>query len=137
MATRGASARVADAVATTVATIRARRARPDVPFVQQCTEAGLTPPVRELHFHPTRRWRFDYAFVDARLALEVQGGAFKTTGGRGRHTRGPGYREDLAKLNEAQLLGWRVLQVLPEDIRSGRALLLVQRALGCVDTQEG
>src|SRR3989304_3500074 len=40
------------------------------------------------------------------------------------------YELEYEKLNEAALLGWRVLLVTPEDVTSGRALELVRRALG-------
>lgn len=57
-------------------------------------------------FHPTRKWRFDFAWPDAKLALEVDGGTFSG----GRHTRGKGFEEDCIKLNEAAKLGWFVLR---------------------------
>jgi hypothetical protein len=101
--------------------------RSAIAFDRQCEFAGLPVPVPEYHFHPRRRWRFDWAFPDQRVALEVQGGAFLLTGGR--HTRGAGYRRDLEKFSEAAILGWRVLFVLPEQMADGRALMLAERAL--------
>jgi hypothetical protein len=101
--------------------------RSAIAFDRQCAFAGLPVPVPEYHFHPRRRWRFDWAFPDQRVALEVQGGAFLLTGGR--HTRGAGYRRDLEKFSEAAILGWRVLFVLPEQMADGRALMLAERAL--------
>ena len=96
-----------------------------IPLEAQCRALGLPVPVRELHFHPTRRWRVDYAFVDAKLAVEIEGGVFAG----GRHTRGDGFRRDVEKYAEALILGWRVLRVLPEDVSSGRAVNWIQRAL--------
>ena len=29
-------------------------------------------PVKEYLFHSTRKWRFDYAFPDSKIALEVE-----------------------------------------------------------------
>lgn len=60
----------------------------------------------ELKFHPERKWRFDYAFPDYMIALEVEGGTFS----RGRHTRGAGYEKDIEKYNEATIMGWRVIR---------------------------
>lgn len=39
-------------------------------------KAGRYEPefVREHRFHPTRRWRFDFAWPDEKVALEVEGG---------------------------------------------------------------
>ena len=83
---------------------------------------GLPDPATELLFHPKRKWRFDYAWEEQKLALEVHGGIHSG----GRHTRGRGFVEDRAKMNEAALLGWTVLEVTPEHIKSGqlRAWLL-------------
>ncbi|AXB03219.1 hypothetical protein C1C92_21260 [Aeromonas caviae] len=83
---------------------------------------GLPDPATELLFHPKRKWRFDYAWPTRMIALEVHGGIHSG----GRHTRGRGFVEDRAKMNEATLLGWTVLEVTPEHIKSGqlRAWLL-------------
>jgi len=100
-----------------------------VAFDRQCAFARLPVPVPEYRFHPRRRWRFDWAWPNEKLALEINGGAFLPTGGR--HTRGAGFRADTEKFSEAAILGWRVLYVLPEDM-DGRALVLAERALaGC------
>ena len=83
---------------------------------------GLPDPVTELIFHPKRKWRFDYAWPASMIALEVHGGIHSG----GRHTRGRGFVEDRAKMNEATLLGWTVIEATPEHIKSGqlRAWLL-------------
>ncbi len=83
---------------------------------------GFPGPTTELMFHPKRKWRFDYAWPTRMIALEVHGGIHSG----GRHTRGRGFVEDRAKMNEATLLGWTVLEVTPEHIKSGqlRAWLL-------------
>ena len=56
-------------------------------FTAVLLAVGLAAPIREHRFAPPRRWRFDYAWPDRRLALEVEGGTW--TGGR--HVRGRGY----------------------------------------------
>lgn len=62
--------------------------------------------VPEYKFHPTRRWRFDFAKPDEKIAVECEGGVW--TGGR--HTRGSGFVKDTEKYNQAAILGWRVLR---------------------------
>lgn len=52
-----------------------------------------------------RKWRFDYACLRRRLAVEINGNAWATRGG-GRH----GGPKDLEKMNAAQAMGWCVLQ---------------------------
>ena len=39
---------------------------------------------------------------------------------QGRHTRGEGFTTDREKMNEAALLGWTVIEVTPEHIKSGQ-----------------
>lgn len=87
--------------------------------------AGLPEPERELKFHPTRRWRFDFAWPERRLAVEVQGGIYRGGG----HTSVTGVRRDIEKLNAAALLGWRVLLVHGDMVRDGSALSLIEEAL--------
>ena len=85
----------------------------------------LPEPAREYQFHQTRQWRFDFAFVEHRVAVEVQGGTWK----RGRHTRGQGYEDDCEKLNEATIAGWRVLYVTGKMVNDGRAVTFIERVL--------
>ena len=61
-------------------------------------------PVREFMFHPEKNWRFDFAWVNHMIALEIQGGTYS----RGRHARGAAMRNDYEKLNAASSMGWRV-----------------------------
>ena len=51
-----------------------------------------------------------------KVAIEINGGTFK----RGRHSRGVGQARDAEKLNEAQRLGWIVLQFGTEKLASHR-----------------
>ena len=67
---------------------------------------GVPLPEREHTFHPDRKWRFDFAFPQIKLAVEINGGGF--TGGG--HNRGVHQASDFEKLNEAQRLGWIVVQ---------------------------
>jgi very-short-patch-repair endonuclease len=73
--------------------------------------AGLVL-VPEFRFAPPRRWRFDYALPEQRIAIEVDGAAFT----RGRHTRGVGFLNDLEKFNAAAILGWSVLRYPPDRV---------------------
>jgi very-short-patch-repair endonuclease len=90
-------------------------------FLALLRREKVPAPEVEVRFHPTRRWRFDYAWPAARVALEVEGGAFSG----GRHTRGAGFRRDMEKYNEAARLGWVVLRCLPEQLRTTETARLV------------
>jgi very-short-patch-repair endonuclease len=94
----------------------------------QCKYAGLPVPQREYRFDESigrRRWRFDFAFLEQRVAVEVDGGVW--TGGR--HVRGVGYRRDVEKMAEAMCQGWIVLRVMPEHVNDGRAVNWIERIL--------
>lgn len=86
---------------------------------------NLPLPNAEQRFHKTRRWRFDFAWPDYKVACEVEGGTWT----HGRHTRGLGFQKDCTKYNEAALLGWLVLRVTGHHIESGKALVWIRRAL--------
>jgi very-short-patch-repair endonuclease len=88
--------------------------------------AKLPAPEREHRFHPTRRWRFDFAWPEHMLAAEVEG---LNPRGKSRHTTVTGYRADCEKYNAAALLGWRVLRFEQRLIESGEAIASIEQAL--------
>jgi very-short-patch-repair endonuclease len=65
---------------------------------------------REYRFIKDRRFRFDIALPDHKIAIEFEGGVF--TGGR--HTRGTGYVNDSKKYNLATMHGWKLLRYTTE-----------------------
>ena len=91
----------------------------------QIRGTGIPMPISEYQFASPRLWRFDLAWLTDRVALELHGGVYTD----GRHTRGRGFTADREKINEAQLLGWTVLEVTPAHIKSGQALEWLARAL--------
>lgn len=97
-----------------------------LPFLQLLQLYQVPAPLAEHRFHETRRWRFDYAWVEQRLALEVEGGAFSA----GRHIRPEGFLADCEKYSEAAALGWRILRVPPSALATLPTIRLIQRALG-------
>lgn len=95
-------------------------------FAKLCLEEIGIEPVQELKFHPTRKWRFDFAFVNEKLAIEVEGGVWAG----GRHTRGSGFVKDMEKYNEATRLGWRLLRTTPNQVETKQFILLIKNTLG-------
>lgn len=58
-----------------------------------------------------RQWRFDYAILEKRIAIELEGGVF----GFGRHNRASGYISDTIKYNQATILGWKIIRIIPSE----------------------
>lgn len=87
--------------------------------------AKLPAPAREFAFEPGRRFRFDFAYPDRKIAIECEGGIYS----RGRHVRPAGFEKDAEKYNLAALRGWLVLRFTAGMIRSGEALQMIEAAL--------
>ncbi len=118
---------------------------------EQICDLGLPKPVKEHRFHPTRKWRFDFAWPKRMIAVEVEGGIFgqvvtchscgtqvleRTKNGGfvkvrrgGRHTIGKSYEADCLKYSEAAVLGWRLVRVTSNQIKDGTAIGLIQRII--------
>jgi len=102
----------------------------------QIRAAGRPAPVTEFLFHHERKWRADFAWPEAMVILEVEGGTWT----RGRHVRPKGFAEDICKSNAAQLMGYTALKATGEQIRQGLAIQWLSEALerfyGPSDKQE-
>lgn len=94
-------------------------------------------PEREHPVCDHRDWRFDLAWPERRVAVEVHGAVHT----QGRHTRGAGFEGDRDKINTATLLGWRVLefstsQLFDGDNLRGEAVALIEAALGMQSVED-
>ena len=69
---------------------------------------------KEHKFHDKRKFRFDYAVPDIKLAIEYEGGTWSG----GAHTRGKHYSSDCEKYNLAQINGWIVLRYTTDTVKS-------------------
>lgn len=94
-------------------------------FQTICVGAGLPKPEAEYVFAPPRKWRFDWAFVAEKVALEIDGGAWIG----GRHTSGSGFIKDMEKKNAAALLGWRIFYCTPREFETGTIMDTLCKAL--------
>jgi hypothetical protein len=113
--------------------------------------ANLPPWLTEYRFTKMRRWRFDYAWPDFHIALEIEGGVFgrmivierghERRRGRsiplkpgtrvrvgGRHNSGKGLEDDCVKYNHAATLGWTVIRVTTRMVRDGEAITALRAA---------
>ena len=77
---------------------------------------------KEYQFHPPRKWRFDYAHLETKVACELDGGIY--TGGR--HIHPQGFRRDAQKLNAAQLDGWAVFRFPTGDVTAEGLQMMIE-----------
>ena len=91
-------------------------------YFQECQ---VPPCLTEYQFHPERKWRFDFAWPEQKVALEVEGGSWMA----GRHSRGAGFNADMEKYNAAVLAGWKVLRVTPQTVAMMDTVLMLKRLL--------
>ena len=111
----------------------------------QLKQIGLSME-REYSFAKSigRRWRFDFADPERKIAIEIQGGVYgkrvicnhcgmpvTNENGKpiiaagGAHSRGKGQERDFEKNNHAILLGWKVFYFSGQQIKSDEAILFL------------
>lgn len=95
-----------------------RGSKLEISFMVQLIEAGLPEPEREYKFHDKRQWRFDFAWVERLVAVEIEGGTFR----RSRHTSGIGFHNDCEKYNQATRAGWQVYRFDSRMVTDGTAV---------------
>jgi hypothetical protein len=94
-------------------------------FIAYAKACGLPEPQREVRFHSTRKWRFDFAWPSMRLALEVEGGIW--TGGA--HGRGTGISRDIEKYNYATAMGWAIIRTTPSKLSTGETIAFLKATM--------
>lgn len=67
---------------------------------------------REYRFTPPRRWKADFANLDARVLIEIEGGVWT----RGRHVTPKGFTKDAEKYLAATLQGWTVVRLVDSQL---------------------
>lgn len=100
--------------------------KPEEMLVQEMRRQKVPAYQREYAFAKSigRRWRFDFAWPERLIAVEVEGGVFVG----GHHSRGVGFTADCEKYNEAAVMGWLVLRVTPRQITEGHAIHWIKEA---------
>lgn len=94
-------------------------------FAEQ--HVGPGPGIRlRLREAGLKDWRFDFAWPDKMLGVEVEGGAHVG----GRHTRGVGFTEDCLKYHHAMALGWTIYRCEGRLVERGDAARLIEKLLG-------
>ncbi len=62
--------------------------------------------IYEYRYDSLRRFKFDYANLRLKIAIEMEGGIYTGTG----HAKTGRYLKDMEKYNHAQIKGWIVLR---------------------------
>ncbi len=72
----------------------------------------LSTYVRQHLYAPPRKLRADFAWLEQRVLVEIQGGVWAATSG---HAGGAAIINDNKRLNAATLAGYRLLRFTPRD----------------------
>jgi very-short-patch-repair endonuclease len=78
-------------------------------------------PEREYLFHPTRKWRIDFAWPERKLAVEIESSVHRINGR---------FASDLDKYNALQKGGWMLLRYTAKMVHAGTAIDDVLAVLG-------
>jgi very-short-patch-repair endonuclease len=97
----------------------------ELALLAQIRMINLPEPVREYPAITGRRFRFDLAWPECKLLVEVQGAIFV----KGGHSSGTGIMRDHEKHNLAVIEGWRIIYANSKTIDSGEALENIETAL--------
>lgn len=96
--------------------------------------AGLPEPVQQYVVPETsRKHLWDFAFLEQRLLVDVQGGTWVSNSG---HTSGTGIERDCEKMVLATLAGYRVMFVTGLQVKDGRAVQWIEQALKATGATE-
>lgn len=116
---------------TTTIKSRTGEKRPNrYPLVLPMLRILRSDACEEFRFHPTRKWRADFAIPSAKILIEIDGGIWM----QGRHNRPAGFEADQIKRNAAAALGYLCLHFLPKHVASG---YFIETVRGAIAAQEG
>lgn len=83
-------------------------------FIEFALIAAKIEYVKEYKFDPQRRYKFDFAIIDKKIAIEYEGLVFdsnkETSTGKSGHTTNMGYSKNCSKYNNGILKEWRILR---------------------------
>ena len=104
---------------------KTRSSRLEAKFALYWTGLGGPELRREFVFHAERKWRADFAHVESRTLIEIEGGIFIAGGGR--HNRAAGFIADAEKYLAAFLAGWNVVRLTQAQITAPNIERLIRR----------
>jgi len=90
-------------------------------------EAGVRERLRERGLND---WALDFAWRPYKVAIEIQGGTWKAGTG---HNTGTGIQNDCKKQQQCALMGWQIIPVTGDDVRSGKVLNFIEELLNKIE----
>ena len=106
---------------------KARRNKWQDAYALQIKQAGLPRPVTEYQAILGRKFRWDFAWPESLILVEIQGGIWSS--GKSGHSTGTGINRDCEKGNMANLASFCCLSFTSDMIRNGTALAQTKEAL--------
>lgn len=97
-----------------------KRSALELRFEQQLQTHRVRSWIAEYYFEKNRDWRFDFAWPDVKVAVEIQGGAHRIKGK---------FKADLEKRAAALLAGWSVLELGRDRVRSEQGIAWLKELL--------
>lgn len=99
----------------------------------QIRVCGLPDPKRQYRFGD-RKWAIDFAWPDHKLAVELEGGIFRSLGRKanprgGWHQSIQRYLSDMEKHNALNIAGWTLLRYAADRVENGDALMEIESVL--------
>jgi hypothetical protein len=97
-------------------------------FLSACKATGLPTPIPEYKFAaPERQYRADFAFLEARIIVEIDGGVWRKGGGA--HSHPTNILRDMERTNEASIRGWRLMRFTPEELNKAATFGKIKEAI--------
>lgn len=93
----------------------------------QISASMLPLPDRQVKYATGRKVTADFGWPAFRLLVEVQGGIWRRGGGA--HGGGAAIEKDIEKSQLAVINGWAMFPVTTDEVKSGKALQLIELAL--------
>jgi len=95
-------------------------------FAFQIKYHGLPYPETQYKFHKERKWRIDFAWPAHGIAVEVEGGIWRSGGGA--HSHPVNIQRDVEKYNQLAIYGYRLFRISDREIKSGTGIELIKEA---------
>jgi len=99
----------------------------------QIRDAGFPEPEQQYEGIENRRYRFDFAWPQDLIAVEIHGGAWMGKG----HTGGKGFSEDRRKMNLANLSGWMVFEFTADMLNADELVPTLKEAFEMMEFLDG